>query len=46
MTMWNLIFAIDDATQAIQEFSAQYKSLKSRYHPLVWFILSILGDKS
>ena len=46
MTMWNLIFAIDDITQAMLEFSASWKSIKSRYHPLVWLILSILGDRS
>jgi len=41
LQMYNLVSAVCDAKQAIEEFNATYLAIKNRYHPVIWFIAQI-----
>jgi len=40
-SMLKLVIATQQATQAMQEFSGVMTSFKQRYHPIVWWFLSL-----
>lgn len=35
--------AAQECAQALKEFDASMRSFRSRYHPIVWFMLSLVG---
>jgi len=38
---YKFIVACQEATQSINELSETYKSIKNRYHPIIWWLLSL-----
>ena len=41
----DFIAAVQDCTQSMKEFGVVYNSIKNRYHPVVWFFMSLFFFK-
>lgn len=41
---YKFIIAIEQTTQAFNEFSEIFNSIKNRYNPVVWFIIRLVNE--
>jgi len=38
-----LIIATQECSQSLDEFNAEYNSIKNKYHPVIWFFMNLFA---
>jgi hypothetical protein len=43
LELYKVSIATQDTTQSLKEVIASFNSFKNRYHPIVWFFMSLIN---